>query len=86
VTRREEIAVFSVRDSGIGISAAAQTRIFDRYERAVEGRNYGGFGLGLWIARQVVEAHRGTIRVESAPEVGSTFTVEIPCNARLHDD
>lgn len=86
VTRREEIAVFSVRDSGIGISAAAQTRIFDRYERAVEGRNYGGFGLGLWIARQVVEAHRGTIRVESAPEVGSTFTVELPCNARLHDD
>jgi PAS domain S-box-containing protein len=67
-----------VRDHGIGIPAEAQARIFGRFERAVSDRNYGGFGLSLWIARQVVEAHGGTIRFESAPGAGSTFTVELP--------
>jgi signal transduction histidine kinase len=79
VSRKDGTAVVSVRDYGIGIDAAAQSRIFERFERAVAGRNYGGFGLGLWIARQIVEAHQGKIRVESAPELGATFIVELPC-------
>ena len=67
----------SVRDRGIGISAADQERIFGRFERAVSKRHYGGFGLGLWIAREIVEALGGAVRVESEPGLGSTFTVEL---------
>lgn len=67
-----------VRDHGIGISPKDQERIFERFERAVSTRYYGGFGLGLWITRQVVEAHGGTIQVESELDVGSTFVVELP--------
>jgi signal transduction histidine kinase len=70
-------AVLSVQDRGIGISEADQRRIFQRFERAVPRRNYGGFGLGLWIVRQIVEALGGTVRVESVPGKGSTFTVEL---------
>ncbi len=68
----------SVRDHGIGIASEHQTRIFDRFERFVSERNYGGFGLGLWIVRQTIDAHRGSIRVWSQPGAGSTFTVELP--------
>jgi len=80
VTLRGEggTAGLSVRDHGIGIAEADQGRIFDRFERAVSGRHYAGLGLGLWIVRQIVEAHGGTIRVQSAPGEGSTFVVELP--------
>jgi PAS domain S-box-containing protein len=71
-------ARFSVRDRGIGIAPEHQARIFGRFERAVSGRHYGGFGLGLWITRQVVEVHGGSIQLRSAPGEGSTFTVELP--------
>ena len=71
-------AVLSVRDRGIGIALADQKRIFDRFERAVSPRNFGGLGLGLWIVRQLLEAHGGTIDVESTPGQGSTFTVRLP--------
>ncbi|WP_245768539.1 ATP-binding protein [Stigmatella aurantiaca] len=68
----------TVADQGIGILPEDQARIFERFERAVPGRNYGGLGLGLWIARQVVEAHGGHIQVDSAPGQGTTFSVRIP--------
>ena len=71
-------ARLSVEDEGIGIPPADQERIFDRFERAIPDRNYGGLGLGLWIARQIVEAHGGQIRVRSAPDRGSTFEVLLP--------
>jgi signal transduction histidine kinase len=70
-------ARLTVRDNGIGIPLKDQARIFDRFERAVSSRNYGGLGLGLWITRQVVEAHGGVIRVESEPGHGATFIVEL---------
>ena len=72
-------ALLSVRDHGIGIDPAHQARIFERFERAVSAKNYGGLGLGLYISRATVEAHGGTIKVESQPGAGSSFTVEIPC-------
>jgi len=72
----------AVRDRGIGMSPDALGRIFDRFERAVTDREYGGFGLGLWIARQVVQAMDGTITAESEPGRGSTFTVRLPRGAR----
>jgi PAS domain S-box-containing protein len=71
-------ARLAVTDEGIGIRAADQVRIFERFERAVPDRNYGGLGLGLWITRQIVEAHGGQIRVDSAPGRGSTFEVLLP--------
>jgi signal transduction histidine kinase len=69
----------TVKDGGIGIAPESVSRLFNRFERAVSERNYGGFGLGLWIARQIVEAMDGRITVQSELDVGSTFTVELPC-------
>jgi signal transduction histidine kinase len=70
-----------VEDEGIGIDLSAQSRLFGRFERAVSVRNYGGFGLGLWIVRELVEAHGGTVGFESEPGRGSSFWVELPCEA-----
>ncbi|HEX2574586.1 MAG TPA: ATP-binding protein [Polyangia bacterium] len=69
---------FVVRDHGIGIGPEALERIFARFERAVSVRHYGGLGLGLFIARQICEAHGGTLMVESQPGIGSTFTARLP--------
>ncbi len=71
-------ALLSVTDHGMGIDPAHQARIFERFERAVSVRNYGGLGLGLYMGRRIVEAHGGSIRVESQPGSGATFTVELP--------
>jgi PAS domain S-box-containing protein len=74
----ETTARFSIRDHGIGIPAEHQGRIFERFERAVSDRHYGGLGLGLWIVRQIVDAFGGTIEVQSQAGEGSTFTVLLP--------
>jgi signal transduction histidine kinase len=66
-----------VRDHGIGIAAQDQARIFERFER-LAGTKTGGFGLGLWIVREIVRALSGSIEVESAPGAGATFVVELP--------
>jgi predicted ATPase/signal transduction histidine kinase/tRNA A-37 threonylcarbamoyl transferase component Bud32 len=68
-----------VRDHGMGIDPAHQARIFERFERAVPVQHYGGLGLGLHISRRIVEAHGGTLRLESRPGAGAAFTVELPC-------
>lgn len=73
-----DTASLTVRDYGIGISPENQARIFERFERAVSERQYGGLGLGLWITRQIVEALRGRVYVESGPGEGSLFTVDLP--------
>ena len=67
-----------VRDQGIGIALADQERIFHRFERSVSVRHYGGFGLGLWITRQIVTAMGGQIGVDSTPGEGAAFTVTLP--------
>ncbi|HWE29955.1 MAG TPA: HAMP domain-containing sensor histidine kinase, partial [Polyangia bacterium] len=72
----ERKARLMVRDHGIGVAAADHERIFGRFERAVS-LNYGGLGLGLYITRQIVLAHGGTIRVDSKLGDGSTFIVEL---------
>jgi PAS domain S-box-containing protein len=74
-------ALLRVIDHGIGIDEGHQKRIFQRFERAVATRDFGGFGLGLWISRQIVEASGGTIQVESMPGEGSIFTVHLPMAA-----
>jgi PAS domain S-box-containing protein len=73
-----ERALLRVADHGIGISPEDQARIFARFERAVPIRHFGGLGLGLFIANQIVLAHRGRITVESAVGSGATFTVDLP--------
>jgi PAS domain S-box-containing protein len=73
-----EVATLEVVDRGIGISAEDRERIFDRFERAVSERHYGGLGLGLWITREIVKVLGGVITVESTPGEGSTFTVRLP--------
>ena len=72
-----------VTDNGIGIAREEQARIFGKFERAVSERHYGGFGLGLWVARQIVEAHGGSIRVASEAGKGSTFVVELPLSLQM---
>lgn len=79
---RGERAVLVVRDRGIGISPEDQQRIFQRFERAVSSRHFGGLGLGLWIVRQIVDAHGGSIEVESRPGKGATFSVALPLAPR----
>lgn len=72
--------VVSVADKGIGIEAKDIGRIFDRFVQADMSmtRAFPGVGMGLYITREIVEAHGGRIRVRSAPGKGSTFTIEIP--------
>ncbi|HEX8821951.1 MAG TPA: ATP-binding protein, partial [Archangium sp.] len=67
-----------VKDHGIGIAEEDLARIFERFERAVSVRHYGGFGIGLWIVREIVQALGGSIEVESAPGKGATFTITLP--------
>lgn len=78
VSADEGLATLVVTDHGIGIELRDQERIFQRFERAVPDHHFGGFGVGLWIARQAIEAHGGRIRVSSAPGAGTTFVVELP--------
>jgi two-component system sensor histidine kinase CiaH len=73
-------AVVRVSDSGSGIPPEALPHVFDRFYRADKARSRaeGGAGLGLAIAKWIVEGHRGSIRVNSDPGRGTTFTVELP--------
>ena len=69
---------FSLRDHGIGIATVDQSRIFQRFERAVSSSHFGGLGLGLYIVSQILGAHGGRIRVSSEPGEGATFSVNLP--------
>jgi heavy metal sensor kinase len=80
LARQNGNALIIVSDTGIGIPAEDQPRIFDRFYRVDKARSraLGGAGLGLSIARWIVEAHEGKLSVESALGRGSAFTVELP--------
>jgi signal transduction histidine kinase len=73
-------AHFQIKDHGIGISEEDQQRIFHKFERAVKRRQHGGFGIGLWVSRQIVAGLGGSISVQSAPGQGSAFNVSLPKN------
>jgi signal transduction histidine kinase len=74
----EEDVILSVIDQGIGIAPEAQTKIFNRFERAVDASEVSGLGLGLFISRQIAEAHGGSITVQSELGKGSVFVVNLP--------
>jgi signal transduction histidine kinase len=78
VSREGDAGVLRVSDQGVGIGEADRQRIFERFERAVRPGDLPGFGLGLWIARQLAHAHSGDIDVASSPSAGSVFTVRLP--------
>ena len=65
-----------VEDTGYGIAPAQMAKIFDPYFTTKQGKS--GTGLGLYITKKVVEDHNGSIKVESTPQVGSTFTIRLP--------
>lgn len=73
--------ILQVKDQGLGIPIELQSKIFERFERAVEGNKISGLGLGLYISRQIVEAHGGTIHVKSEVGKGSIFTVSLPLDS-----
>ena len=78
VATRDAVAVVEVRDHGQGIEPADAERIFGPFERAAAARNFGGLGIGLFIAQQNAVAHGGAIHVSSIPGHGATFTLELP--------
>jgi PAS domain S-box-containing protein len=78
VSGDDRVARMSVRDEGIGIALEAQARIFDRFERLGPVRHHGGFGLGLWLVRQIATVHGGDVTVASRPGEGAEFTVVLP--------
>jgi signal transduction histidine kinase len=85
VERAADAARLTVRDRGAGITPEMQAMIFEPFKRASSSRHYGGLGLGLYVVREIVSAHGGTIRVDSAPGAGSAFVVAMPrgaCPAR----
>jgi PAS domain S-box-containing protein len=81
VKGNERVVTVSIHDRGIGIPPERQDKIFQRFERAVSDRNYGGLGLGLWIVREIVQAHGGKVGFESSPGTGSTFVIELPVSS-----
>lgn len=78
IEQDSENAILRVRDFGIGIAEEDQTRIFNRFEKASSPQNYGGLGLGLYIACEIVRHHHGSIHVDSELGKGATFTVKLP--------
>lgn len=74
----ENFITLIVTDQGMGIPKQFQNKIFERFERVGEGKEISGLGLGLFIVKQLVDAHRGKIWVESEPGKGSSFFVKLP--------
>ena len=88
VHKNNEKVRFSVRDTGIGISESEIEKIFIDFHQ-VDGsftRNYGGTGLGLSLAKYLIEAHDGEIWVDSLPGSGSTFSFEVPIITQESDE
>jgi PAS domain S-box-containing protein len=71
-------ALVVVRDYGIGIDVGQQEAVFEKFGRAVSGREYAGMGLGLYVVREIVRAHGGRILLDSKLGAGARFTVELP--------
>jgi signal transduction histidine kinase len=71
-------ARISVTDRGIGVPEEQVGRIFGVFERAAPVQHYGGLGLGLYVVREVVEAHGGRVEVQTRAGKGSTFVVTLP--------
>ncbi|MNT57719.1 Signal-transduction histidine kinase senX3 [compost metagenome] len=80
LTIDENSLKINVHDQGIGISKDDQERIFDRYYRVkdMNSRSIAGFGIGLYLSKEIIELHNGVIEVNTAKEGGTIFSVIIP--------
>ena len=87
LTDEEDKICISVRDHGKGIPAEHRSRVFERFERAVGHNEYrSGFGVGLWVVGQLVEAMQGDIHIDDAPGGGARFIVTLPkVQGELHE-
>jgi PAS domain S-box-containing protein len=83
--RSGDRAVLKVVDHGIGIEPTMLGKIFDPFQRVVEARHYGGLGLGLHIAKTIIDGLGGTIAVDSRLGAGTTFAVELPVSRSVAD-
>jgi signal transduction histidine kinase len=81
VREQEPEAFISVRDQGMGIAPQDQERIFEQFERTEGAAQVAGLGLGLYIARQIAQAHQGRLEVRSAPGEGAEFILSLPLPA-----
>ena len=88
VEQKGKEIITCVKDYGMGISKKEQERIFDRFYRSEEILDKGirGSGIGLTIVKRIVEAHHGSINLESEPGKGSTFCVHLPVNPKADDE
>lgn len=76
--KEEDRILFSISDEGPGIPQQLQGKVFERFERAADSKKISGLGLGLYVSRQIVEAHKGEISLESQPGKGAKFIVSLP--------
>jgi len=82
---KESYLRFSVSDTGVGILSEDLSHVFEQFYRANPQNDYQGAGLGLAIAKEIVQAHKGNIGVESEPSQGSTFWFELPTYTRCNE-
>lgn len=78
VKKSGDKAEITVRDNGIGIDSKLQKEIFGRFQRATEDKKFQGLGVGLFIVKQIIDAHGGKVSVKSKLGKGSTFIIELP--------
>lgn len=85
--KTEKYITVTIKDQGMGIEEKDMSHIFDRFYRADSARKKngsGGYGLGLSIAKKIVEFHHGFLQVESEVDKGSTFTIRLPISQKAH--
>lgn len=83
----DKILVIEVSDDGIGIPLKSQEKIFTRFYQATNSKvNNTGSGIGLSLVKSLIKLHKGTIKVESTPNKGSVFTVQIPIDRSFYND
>lgn len=78
LVEKNKQAIITIEDQGIGIADGDKEMIFDQFKRAVSPKEYKGLGVGLYICRQIVDAHKGTIDLVSEPDRGSKFIITLP--------
>jgi two-component system phosphate regulon sensor histidine kinase PhoR len=88
VSQKANFLNVAVSDNGIGISRENQKMVFEKFYRCENSlaQKTKGLGLGLYFVKKIVEAHGGTIALESCPGKGSTFFISIPINPKNNED